>query len=48
MGSVSIADAGQLVKHSLAFAVLMKDEELEDVVITFMEVLQQRKKLRGD
>lgn len=47
MKSVSVGEAKKLARQSLAFALLLKDEEIEEVVVTFMEVLHQRKKYRG-
>ncbi len=45
MNTVNIGDVKKLVRHSLAFAVLMNNEELEAVVGTFMEVLDHRRRL---
>ena len=45
MKSVNTEDVRKLVRHSLAFAVLMKNQELDSVVATFIEVLDHRKSL---
>ena len=47
MNTVNIGDVKKLVRHSLAFAVLMNNEELDLVVGTFIEVKANRNSLGG-
>lgn len=48
MTYINIEEVRKLAKHSLPFAMLMEDEEIEAVIATFVCVLNRRRKRRGD
>jgi len=48
MTYINIEEVRKLAKHSLAFAMLMDDEELDAVIATFVCVLNKRQRRRGD
>ena len=48
MKTVTQDDIRKLQKDPLSFAVLMEDRHLENVIVTFVSVLNKRNKKRGD
>ena len=48
MRSVTREDIQKLKKAPLDFAILMEDQQIEDVIVTFVAVLQERNNKRGD
>jgi len=48
MPTITKEDIRKLRKDPLSFAVLMEDRHLENVIVTFVSVLNKRNKKRGD
>lgn len=48
MPHVTPHDIETLKKDPLSYAVLMEDRDIEDVIVTFVSVLNKRKRTRGD
>jgi hypothetical protein len=48
MNTITQDDIGKLQKDPLSFAVLMEDRYIEEVIVTFVSVLNKRKQKRGD
>jgi hypothetical protein len=48
MKSVTREDIRKLKKAPLDFAILMEDQQIENVIVTFVSVLNERKHKRGD
>ncbi|MGV8080991.1 MAG: hypothetical protein AB2L22_13155 [Syntrophales bacterium] len=48
MNNITRKDTGRLRKAPLDFAILMEDREIEQVIVTFVSVLNERKRKRGD
>ena len=48
MNTITQDDIGKLQKDPLSFAVLMEDRHIEEVIVTFVSVLNERKQKRGD
>ena len=48
MPNVTKEDIRKLKEDPLSFAVLMEDRHLENVIVTFVSVLNKRNKKRGD
>ena len=48
MTSVTSQDIRKLKKSPLDFAILMEDDQIEDIIVTFVSVLNERKHKRGD
>jgi len=47
MTTVTRKDVRKLASEPLSFAMIMKDHELENVIVTFVSVLNRRKPDRG-
>ena len=45
---INAIDAQKLAESPLAYALLMTDSEIYDVVAIFLEVLERRRKIGGD
>jgi hypothetical protein len=48
MPAVTRNDTRKLQKDPLSFAILMEDRHIENVIVTFVSVLNRRKQKRGD
>lgn len=48
MTHVTRKDTEKLRKTPLDFAILMEDRDIERVIVTFVSVLNERKRKRGD
>ena len=48
MKTVTQDDIGKLQRDPLSFAVLMEDRHIEEVIVTFVSVLNKRIQKRGD
>ena len=44
---VHVGDIAKLITDPLSFAIMMRDEELEDVIALFVSVLNKRRNRRG-
>lgn len=47
MNIITQDDIDKLQKDPLSFAVLMEDRHIEEVIVTFVSVLNKRKQKRG-
>ena len=47
MKCVKRKDVEKLIEDPLSFAMMMDDEQLEHVIVTFVSVLNKRKTYRG-
>lgn len=48
MNAITQDDIGKLQRDPLSFAILMEDRHIEEVIVTFVSVLNKRKQTRGD
>lgn len=48
MNTITQDDIGKLQRDPLSFAILMEDRHVEEVIVTFVSVLNKRKQKRGD
>jgi len=47
MEYIKSKDVENLIKDPLIFAMMMDDDQLEDVIVTFVSVINKRKSDRG-